>query len=235
MRQHPIDLLPPHIRARTLTGMVVRRYVLAVVFALGLVIVSATYAHIIAERAMHELDAVRIEAEEVLRTEKMARSYREQLAEYESTDARYRQLALPIDISNIVATIASETPASVTLERLNVSVITPRTTHASVTSSDGDTVAQPTRELRVELAGFAVSDADVGMFIERLSAYSFFEHVSLDYSRSRTVRARPVREFRLLLHINFGVQYIVQTAGGAPGELADGHAGGVAGGVAGGP
>lgn len=53
------------------------------------------------------------------------------------------------------------------------------------------------RRLRVKLLGVAPTDEDVANFLARLSTVSFFEQVSMSYSRDRVERGHTMREFEV--------------------------------------
>ena len=63
-----------------------------------------------------------------------------------------------------------------------------------------------------ELRGVAATDDDVAEIVARMQAHTLIEHVSLDFSRSRAVRGRGAREFRISFGINLDVPYRVVEA-----------------------
>jgi len=58
------------------------------------------------------------------------------------------------------------------------------------------------RELRGEIAGLALDEADVGRIIDSLSALAPMSQVSLESSRSREFRGRGAREFRIQFRVD---------------------------------
>ena len=70
----------------------------------------------------------------------------------------------------------------------------------------------PPRVLVAEVAGFAASDADIAELVERLSNRAPFAAVNLDFSRTRGLRGRSAREFRLSFKIDLEKPYTFVSA-----------------------
>ena len=64
------------------------------------------------------------------------------------------------------------------------------------------------RQLRIELSGFAASDAEIAELVGRLRVIDPFENVSLDLSRTRPIGGQHAREFRLSLQVDLEAQYL---------------------------
>ena len=63
------------------------------------------------------------------------------------------------------------------------------------------------RVLTGELSGFAATDQDVAQLVANLEHVGVFEQVSLDFSRTRSVRGHNAREFRISLRSDLDVRY----------------------------
>ncbi len=207
MKQHPIDLLPEHIRARTQAGMIARRYTLAGAVAVGLIIVTATHAHFRVQHSEDQLDVVRAKADEVFETERRALALQEELTDRQSVIERYETVDPPLPMSGLVATITNELPESMTLDSIEFDV-----RHRRGRGED-----EPFRWVYGELSGFAASDQIIAELVDELAAFPVLQDVSLDYSRSRTIRDRSAREFRLSFWIDLKREYRIVHGGGPEG------------------
>ena len=63
-----------------------------------------------------------------------------------------------------------------------------------------------------EIAGIASNDADIASLVQVIGGREPFAEVNLDYSRSRTVRARPARDFRLSFIVDMDHAFEVEPA-----------------------
>ena len=117
------------------------------------------------------------------------------------------QIALPMRISALLSTIVNRLPASASLDRvdLNGSSRAPVRSARSNAKSASDDI-QP-RFLVGELAGFAASDAEIIKILESLSSMHPFEDITLDFTRTRTVRGHSAREFRISFRVNLDSAY----------------------------
>ncbi len=222
MKQRPIDLLPQGIRARTQAGVVAGRYAVAILIGIVLTGLMATHSRLVRDLARQRLHTAQQQADLALSAEARAEQLRLHLEETRKFIDSYDVIALPLDHSRIVATIVNALPRSATLERLTLDVSARRAAASPrLKGAKSGATAAPGRVLIGELSGFAASDDDVVAIAKALQAAKLFEHVSLDYSRTRLVREHVAREFRISLRADLHVRYEVAGPAAAP-VLAEG-------------
>ena len=207
MKQHLVDLLPDSIRTRSEAGMVIGRYItIAIVVVIALVALS-THAHIRLEQIRSDYEAAEEKSRQVLAVEAEAKRLRNALSEIAQSLKEYDRIAPPLRMVDLQALIISQFPPSMTLESLDMRVehgppaFDPRLKETKN--------AKPVRELRAELTGFARSDLDVSELVKRLDSLELLSGVALDYSRSRMIRERQAREFRVSFRVDLERTYEV--------------------------
>jgi Tfp pilus assembly protein PilN len=219
MSHGQIDLLPEAIRARSQAGVVAGRYVASLLIAVVLLGLMATHSRLMLDLARDRLRVAEDQANMVLAAEAKAVKLRRTLDETRGYIQRYERIALPLEVSRVIATIIDELPDSATLDRIDV--------RAGIRQQDrnarGRSTAGPpeplSRVLTGELSGFAVSDQDVAAIVANLEALGLFEQVTLDFSRTRTVREKSAREFRISFRADLERRYDVADRDATP----DGH------------
>lgn len=217
MTQRAIDLLPDAIRARSQAGVVAGRYVAALLIAVVLLGLTATHSRLMLDLSRQRLKVAEEQADIVLAAEAKAARLRQSLAETHAFIARYELIALPLEISRVLATIVGELPPSATLDRIDLYAGTRQRNRSSRSRGSAGADGAPPRVLTGELSGFAASDQDVAQLVTNLDAIGLFRQVSLDFSRTRTVRGRNAREFRISFRANLEVRYEVRDpAAGGP-------------------
>ncbi len=209
MKQRPIDLLPDTIRARSQAGVVAGRYVVAVLIGVVLLGLTATHSRLMLDLARQRLRVAEEQADIVLSAEAKAAYLRRTLRDSRYFIERYELIALPIDLSRVVATIINVLPASATLDRIDIYAGVRRNTRSSRSTGDNDADGPIPRVLTGELSGFAATDQDVAQLVADLESLGVFEQVSLDFSRTRSVRGHNAREFRISLRSSLSVRYEV--------------------------
>ncbi|MHC4220158.1 MAG: PilN domain-containing protein [Planctomycetota bacterium] len=210
MRQRPIDLLPDAIRARSQAGVVAGRYVAALLIAVVLLGLTATHSHLMLGLAEQGLEVAKDQADIVLAAEAKAARLRRSLAETRDFIDRYDVIALPLEISRVIATVINELPPSATLDRIDLFAGARQRGRGA--RSRGATAADESapRLLTGELSGFAASDQDVAELVADLERLGLFREVNLDFSRTRTVRNLNAREFRISFSADLDVRYDVR-------------------------
>jgi type IV pilus assembly PilN-like protein len=232
MKQRPIDLLPQGIRARTNAGAVTGRYIAALLSGAVLTGLLATHAHLTRDHARHGLRAAQVEADKARHAQADAEKLRAELERDRRLVDTYGLVAMPLDLSRILATVVNVLPRSATLERISLDAGTSRadvsmrlrrgakkeerrvpTGEPAATGQDlargrrGVEEGAPPRVLTGELSGFAATDQDVAQFVAGLEGLGLFEQVSLDLSRTRVVRGSNARDFRISLWADLDVRY----------------------------
>ena len=208
MTQHAIDLLPDVIRARSQAGIVAGRYVVSLLIAVVLVGLAATHSRLMLDLARQRLRAAEEQADIVLSAEATATNLRETLDAMSEHIRRYELIAMPIEVSRVVATLVNLLPESATLDRIDIRAGTPNAGRsARGRAPKGDEPAR--RSLTGELSGFALTDLQVAQLVARIEDIGFFDQVSLDFSRSRTVRGVKARGFRISVRADLDVKFEV--------------------------
>ena len=157
MTQRPIDLLPDAIRARSQAGVVAGRYVAALLIAVVLLGLTATHSRLMLDLARDRLRVAEEQANIVLAAEAKAAQLARSLNETRDYIRHYERIALPLEISRVIATIVNELPASATVDRIDLRAgirQRKRTTRGrGAVGSNGP----PPRVLTGELSGFAAT------------------------------------------------------------------------------
>ena len=209
MKQQPIDLLPDAIRARSQAGVVAGRYVVSVLIGVVLLGLTATHSRLMLDLARQRLRVAEEHADIVLSAEAKAAHLRQTLQETRQFIERYELIALPIDLSRVVATVTNVLPPSATLDRIDVYAGPRRNTRSARGKGDRENQGAVPRMLTGELSGFAATDQDVAQLVANLEHVGVFEKVSLDFSRTRSVRGHNAREFRISLRSGLDDRYEV--------------------------
>ncbi len=212
MSQHSIDLLPEQIRARSQSRVMAGRYVIAIVTVVALLAIATTHSKVRLAHARQQLDEAQQQAELAVAGEVQVSALRAELRQRQQFTQRYEHIAVPLEMSQVLATVVNELPVNVTLDHLDLVVEARRSTRSARSRSTGDENGPRPRVLTGELRGFAATDADIAEIVARLESRSLFEHVGLDFSRTRSVRERIAREFRVSFRINLDVPYRVVAA-----------------------
>ncbi len=196
MTQRPINLLPDTYRAQSEAGVVAGRYVVSLLIAVVLLGLAATHSRLILDLARQRLRVAEEQADIALSAETNAAQLREQLEHTRDFIRRYELIALPIEISRVLATLTNVLPESATVDRIDLAGGITRIAHST---KGRRPTGEPTlsRTLTGEMTGFALTDHDVAELVTRIEDIGLFEQVSLDFSRSRSVRGKNARGFRI--------------------------------------
>ena len=196
MTQRLINLLPDSYRAQSEAGVVAGRYVVSLLIAVVLLGLAATHSRLMLDLARQRLRVVEEQADIALSAETDAAQLRERLDHRRDFIRQYELIALPLEISRVVATLTNVLPESATLDRIDLAASATRlarSTRGHQPAADGAIA----RTLTGEVSGFALTDQDVAELVTRIEDIGLFEQVSLDFSRSRSVRGKNARGFRV--------------------------------------
>lgn len=209
MRQHSIDLMPGSIRARGEAVLRTGRFVAAAIAALAVLLIVGLHSLLAVISAQEELFRASVKAERVFATEAKSQELQATLRQTNAFIDLYDRMALPIEISAVMATVINNLPPSVTLDQFDLDAGARPTTRTARAKGPEDKDEAPPRILTGEVSGFAASDSQIAELVARLNDLPPFEHVNLDFSRTRTVNGRDAREFRLSFRIDLDVPYQV--------------------------
>ncbi len=219
MSQRNIDLLPESIRRQCEMGARTGRLITSVVAAVLIIVVFATQSRWQLDRERQRLDVASEQAEAVHAAERQAHLLEKELAEITRYIAMYERLALPLDISSVLATLVNELPTSVTLEAIDLEAGERRAARMIRGAASDD--ARPPRLLVGEMSGFALTDDEIARLVMRLQNREGFEEVTLDFSRTRAVRDTIAREFRISFRLDLDHQYEVIKATASANAIGD--------------
>lgn len=208
MTQHAVDLLPDSIRARSQAGIVAGRYVVSLLVAVVLLGLAATHSRLMLDLARQRLRVAEEQADIVLSAEAKATQLRQMLDATSEFIRRYELIATPIEVSRVVATLVNVLPESATLDQIELKtgpLQSGRSARGRTSNNDGPAP----RWLTGEISGFAVTDMEVAELVGRINDIGLFDQVSLDFSRSRTVRGNMARGFRISFRADLDVRFEV--------------------------
>lgn len=205
-----IDLMPAAIRARNQAGLRASRVIAASALAGVITIVLATHSRVRLTGATQQLAAVKSQAEAVFALETKARELSALLEQSRTYIERYEQVAYPVEVGAVLATVVNALPASVTLEQIDVDAgtRTPGRSPRARTSAEKKVEISP-RIMTCEISGFASSDEHITELVGRLESTPPFRSVNLDFTRTRKVNDLDAREFRLSFKIDLNQRYDV--------------------------
>lgn len=208
MKQHAIDLLPASIRARSQAGVRVGRVITTLVACIAILAIAATQVRLSLARAQSDVATARQHADTALELERHVVAAEAELTALDDEVRRYKRVALPLDVSAVIATVIGLLPPHVTLDHFDIDCGL-RHAGTSPRSRGAKEQGAVPRTLIGEIAGFAATDAEITELVMALESTRPFEAVSLDYTRTRTVRNENAREFRVSFQIDLGADYRV--------------------------
>jgi len=203
-----LDLLPASIRQRTSKGVRTGRMIASVAIGVALFVALSIHARYDRDVQQNLFNRALDEANAVIRMEERIAGLQKELAELESGYERYRAIVPSIDLSDLTATMVNHLPTSAVLDRIDVSTVGRRSGGRGARdrggAAGGDRLQ---RQMTLELTGFAPDDRVVAEYVSTLQELRIFEHVTLDFSRTRIVRERPAREFRISLRLDLNQRF----------------------------
>lgn len=210
MSQHSVDLMPDSIRVRALAGLRLGQFIVGAAAALAASALVATHSSIKLQGSRHALSAAAARAKDVLKVEAERTRLTDAVGGAEAFIHQYERIALPLEISAVIATVCNQLPESVTVDQLDIDCGNRPISRSPRSKGNEPKDDLPPRVLTGELSGFASSDEHIAELVSRLESLPPFREVSLDFSRTRQVRPDQLaREFRLSFRINLDTSYIV--------------------------
>ncbi len=176
-----MNLLPEKYVERSKNKARSGRVAIAIIITLCAVAAVATHSRLSMNSAVEHLVIAQSRANSALELEVDASSLESQKANIESFIERYNKENIVFAMGDIVATIANLLPGAITLEDLSLDIV-------ETESGSG---------ISGRLAGFASSDEIIAELVTLLQSHAPFGSVSMDFSKSKTVRGRRAREFRV--------------------------------------
>ncbi|MEM7227681.1 MAG: PilN domain-containing protein [Planctomycetota bacterium] len=218
--QHPIDLLPSEIFERSQAGLRAGRLITAMVLMTLTAVALITHGRLTVMEAEQRLSITKTNADRVLEIERKTQGFRVRQQQLLAEMRTYDMVAHPLPLHRVIATVINELPDSATVEAIEVTAGARRTSRSPRRRMAETEDERLPRVLVGEIAGFAGSDGDIAELVRRLQSRPPFDRVALDFSRTRTMRGRSAREFRLSFRIDLERNYVIvdqdETIAGVP-------------------
>ena len=188
-----MNLLPEQYVERSQNKARGNRVAIAIIMTLCAVAVIATHSRLSMNAAVEHLLVVQSRANSALELEVDATSLELQKARLESFIDRYNKEKNVFAMGDIVATITNILPDSMTLEDISLDIVQ----------------TEVGRGISGRLAGFASTDETIASLVSTLQTQEPFSSVSMDYSKSRNIRGKRAREFRVSFLIDLESDWVV--------------------------
>lgn len=198
-----MNLLPEQYVERSKNRARSSRVAISIICTLCVVAAFATHSRLAMNAAAEKLVITQTYANNALELEVDATSLELKKARLDSFVKRYRNEQVVIPMGDLVATVANMLPDEMTLEEMSFDIIK---------TDDGKGISG-------RLSGFASSDEKIARFVSSLQEGDPFSEVSMDFSRSRTVRSQRARGFRISFHVDLDKSWEVTRAIVAAGGL----------------
>jgi Tfp pilus assembly protein PilN len=161
------------------------------------------------ERKSEELAAAELRSAEVAKLKVQQQNLKLQLAVHDG-------LAMPLNMSSILASIAHLLPERMALTEITCSADSPKldlselkkTSATTKKSSKKKVVIKPVeRVMQIQVMGLSPSDVDVANLVGALSASPIFQNVKMRYSKGASIEKVMAREFRLEMEVSLDCIY----------------------------
>lgn len=228
--EYLIDFLPPDLRRRAVLRISRRRSLLLLALMFALVVGVAAHSW----NTYRVADVDRTISMQVATNSTKVDDVVDQLAADQQAITRfmgvYDQLALPMDVSDVIATVTHLMPERMSLKLLKFTVRTEPTAKeaaeaargakAPPKSHSGSAAAQgakpdaarstpPVRTAYLTIHGFAASTSDVIEFERRLNRTAPLEGVTITASKQIEVPGSMLQEFTITCRISLNARYEV--------------------------
>jgi Tfp pilus assembly protein PilN len=191
-----MNLLPDQYVERSKNKARSSRVAVAIIITLCVIAAVATHSRLSMNAAVENLITTQARANSAVELEVDATSLELKKARLESFIARYNNEKTIFPMSDLIATISNMIPDEMTLEEMSLDII-------STDAGNG---------ISGRLSGFAESDERIASFVSSLQGEEPFSSVSMDFSRSRTVREKRARGFRISFLIDLDKTWDVSKA-----------------------
>jgi len=181
-----VNLLPEQYVERSKNKARSNRVAVVIISVLCVIAAFATHSRLLMNSSVENLVTTQARANSALELEVDATSLELKKARLESFVNRYDKEKIVFPMGDIVATISNMIPDEMTLEELSLDIIQTEAGNA----------------ISGRLSGFAESDEKIASFVTLLQMKQPFGAVSMDFSRSRTIREKRARGFRISFHVD---------------------------------
>lgn len=210
MRHFLVNLLPPEVGDRVRSRGEARRTGLLIALLLLSLVGVSVHSWDQARRARAVRDAaasLRDSAGDVEAELARLEVERTRLQEFMTT---YRRVALPIEMSDLLATIVNRMPQKATLTDLSLRLVARETAPVRTSAPPGATAPPappPKRVLEIRLRGFAASINEVSDFERSLAATAPLAQVALSENRSLQTPDGDFHEFVITAEVDLDRPY----------------------------
>ena len=191
-----MNLLPGHYIERSKNRVRSSRVAITIIVTLASVVAVATHSRISVNSATEKLIVAQARANGAIEIEVDATTLELKKEKLKTFVDKYQEIQLPFAVGDIIATITNALPENITVEELSFDVL----------ESDGK------RMITGHIAGFGSSDESIASVVSEFQTKPPFENVSMDFSRSRTIRGVRARGFRMSFSIDLLNNWLVRTA-----------------------
>ncbi len=191
-----MNLLPEHYIERSKNRVRSSRVAIMIIVTLASVVAVATHSRISVNSATEKLIVAQARANGAIEIEVDATTLELKKEKLKTFVDKYQEIQLPFAVGDIIATITNALPENITVEELSFDVL----------ESDGK------RMITGHIAGFGSSDESIASVVSEFQTKAPFENVSMDFSRSRTIRGVRARGFRMSFSIDLLNNWVVRTA-----------------------
>ena len=181
-----MNLLPDQYIQRSKNKARSSRVAIAIITTLCIVAAFATHSRVAMNASVEQLVTTQARANSALELEVDASSLELKNAKLESFVRRYEKEKVIFPMGDLVSTISNMIPSEMTLEELSLDMIQ---------TEAGNSISG-------RLSGFAESDERIASFVSALQIEEPFSAVNMDFSRSRTIRDKRARGFRISFYID---------------------------------
>lgn len=204
-----IDLMPESCRARLGRKRQIRFWI---------AMYSVTTLVVIGGNTLFELSKSQVRRDSAIISEKVALDAEQQVKANQLTNEihhveqaldRNARIAWPIDISDVIAAIGSQTPKSVYLTKIALTprqerVTTVRKSKGKGKGKDDDGPDPlPRTTLQVECAGVAPDDNAMAVMVANLESHPLFGRIAVEHVKPKTIAGREVKEFGITCEVDF--------------------------------
>ncbi len=191
-----MNLLPEHYIERSKNRVRSSRVAIMIIVSLASVVAVATHSRIAVNSATEKLIVAQARANGALEIEADATTLELKKEILETFVDKYQETELPFAVGDIIATITNALPPNITIEELSFDVL----------ESDGK------RMIAGHVSGFGSSDESIASVVSNFQTKPPFENVTMDFSRSRTVRGVRARGFRMSFSIDLSINWEIHIA-----------------------
>lgn len=126
------------------------------------------------------------------------------------------ELGLPVEFSQVIATIGAQMPESLTISDMTMNAPRPqpkvnKAGDKKKASNKPEPKPAP-RYMKIVLEGVSPSNLEVATFVDRLTTNPLFSSVKVPYSRSKTIGSIVGRMFKVELEVSLDRVYVPRQA-----------------------